>query len=68
MVFLLHDPSVGGFSGSPAWLLGNQTMGGTIYPKKLVGIVSGSLSDNLKGGGLAVIVPAYYIKEILDKY
>ncbi len=65
-IFLLDDPSIGGFSGSPIWGIGAVTWGGTKPVNKIIGIVSATVHDNLYG--MAVVVPSFYINEILDKF
>ncbi|SKC59156.1 hypothetical protein [Ohtaekwangia koreensis] len=62
---LLENPSMQGLSGGPV-LVGIDQVGYTFGPNQtiLVGIVHGTYSDNT-GGKLAMITPAYYIREIL---
>ncbi len=62
---LLENPSMQGLSGGPV-LVGIDQAGYAFGPNQtiLVGIVHGTYSDNT-GGKLAMITPAYYIREII---
>ncbi|MGA2624483.1 MAG: hypothetical protein ABSF91_11560 [Bacteroidota bacterium] len=68
--YLLDDPSISGFSGSPVFelptnlIVGDQEMFVTAY--RLMGLVHGSISDKT-GGGFAAIVPAKYIIETIKQ-
>ncbi len=67
--FLLEDPSVGGFSGSPVYALGGiQLIDNTATSGKLkcYGIVNGTMSDDT-GGKFAAVVPAAFISEVILK-
>jgi hypothetical protein len=68
--FLLEDPSVGGFSGSPVYdLPGTQLRGNALVFKKglkCYGIVHGTLSDNT-GGKFTAVVPSAFIVETINK-
>ena len=70
--FLLQDPSVGGFSGSPvcdfhlpSLYSGEITFrsGGVIC----YGLVHGTISDNT-GGKFAAIVPSIFIRQLIDQW
>ena len=70
--FLLQDPSVGGFSGSPVFDLHLPSMeSGAIFFRSsgstCYGLVHGTLSDGT-GGKFAAIVPALFIRQVIDQY
>lgn len=67
--FLLDDPSISGFSGSPLFelpqtLIINEEQ---IFVKayRLMGLVHGTIGD--KNSGFAAIVPSIFIKETIEK-
>jgi hypothetical protein len=66
--YLLEDPSVGGFSGSPLYVLPQsyylQDTTINIRSYFCVGIVSGMIGDTT-GAKFAMIVPSSYIKELI---
>jgi hypothetical protein len=70
--YVLDKPSIGGFSGGPAYLLptpyfkdGKQIFfGGVNNPPLFVGLVHGVVSDKA-GNGLAVIVPSKFIVDVI---
>lgn len=66
--FLLDDPSISGFSGSPVFELPTQLVAGKepvfVNVYRLMGLVHGSIADKT-GGGFAAIVPSRYIIETL---
>ena len=66
--FLLDDPSISGFSGSPVFELPTQLVVGTtqtfVNAYRLMGLVHGSIGDKT-GGGFAAIVPSKYIVETI---
>jgi len=72
--YVLDKPSIGGFSGGPAYLLptpystGNKTIyfGGPNPQPLFVGLVHGLISDK-NGNGLAVIVPSKFIVDLILK-
>ncbi len=68
--YLLGDPSIGGFSGSPVFELPTQFMLGdrplTVHGIYLIGLVHGSIGDKNTGGGFAAIVPSKYILETIS--
>jgi hypothetical protein len=67
--FVLEDPSVGGYSGAPCFDTGIIKLGiATITSSdtKCYGMVRATLSDNT-GGKLAVVVPSFYIVELLNE-
>lgn len=70
VMFLLDSPSVGGFSGSPVFLLPNAfSQGGALVfgnGSFCLGLVHGTVSDQT-GGKMAAIVPVAYIAETLEK-
>ena len=70
--FLLQDPSVGGFSGSPVFDLHLPSMesGGISFRSSgstCYGLVHGTISDKT-GGKFAAIVPALFIRQVIDQY
>lgn len=68
--FILDSPSVGGFSGSPVFILpatyndGNKTIfsGPVMY---CVGLVHGTISDST-GGKFAAVVPSAHIAQLIE--
>jgi hypothetical protein len=70
VVFLLDNPSIGGFSGAPVFLLpsAHAQGGGLVFSAGTfcVGLVHGTLSDST-GGKLAAIVPVAFITEVLEQ-
>jgi hypothetical protein len=68
--FILDSPSVGGFSGSPVFVLpatyndGNKTIfsGPAMY---CVGLVHGTISD-ATGGKFAAVVPSAHIAQLIE--
>ena len=68
--FILDSPSVGGFSGSPVFIIsGIYTKGYAMVSfnkTTCYGLVHGTISDNT-GGKFAVVVPSKYIFDILNK-
>jgi hypothetical protein len=66
--FLLDDPSISGFSGSPALELPTELVseGGPVFVKvyRLMGLVHGSISEK-NGRGFTAVVPSRYILETL---
>ncbi|WP_271785318.1 toxin-antitoxin system YwqK family antitoxin [Aquimarina algiphila] len=70
--FLLDDPSIGGFSGGPVLNIDQSFINNRIYnflpytgrPLKIVGLIHGTIKDNL--GGFAAIVPSFQILETID--
>lgn len=70
--FLLQDPSVGGFSGSPVFDLHLPSMesGGISFRSSgstCYGLVHGTISDKT-GGKFAAIVPALFIRQVIDQF
>lgn len=69
-LFVLQDPSVGGFSGSPVFKPShyNTEMRTTLGPVdyEVIGIVSGTISDDT-GGKFAAITPVYFLAELLKR-
>jgi len=70
-VFLLQDPSVGGYSGAPVFDIDRPVLGpGSIglRPAKLlcVGIISSTLSDDT-GGKFGAVVPSSAIRAVIEK-
>ena len=71
--FLLQDPSVGGFSGSPVFDLNMPIMEsrGLAYRSAsgpiCYGLVHGTISDDT-GGKFAAIVPGIFIRQVIDQY
>lgn len=69
--FLLDDPSIRGFSGSPVFELpANLIYGGMAYNVKstaLMGLIHGSYGDNSTYGGLTAVVPSKAILEVIEK-
>jgi hypothetical protein len=69
--FLLQDPSVGGYSGAPVLDLGAPVLssaGISIRQAGLVcyGVVSATIPDET-GGKFALVIPARYVRELLDQ-
>lgn len=67
--FLCEDPSIGGFSGGPAfdisiYKMGSVTMAGS--GTKLFGVVHGTVGDNT-GGKMAAIVPSHFIFDLIPE-
>ena len=63
--FCLENPSVGGYSGCPVFDLGYSTDGVMTITKDKTwchGIMHGTMSDTT-GGKIAMVTPAYYIKD-----
>lgn len=68
--FCLENPSVGGYSGCPVFDLGYSTNGAMTITKEKTwchGIMHGTMSDNT-GGKLALVTPAFYLKDIIQGY
>lgn len=69
--FLLDDPSIRGFSGSPVFELpANLVYGGrniNVQSIALVGLIHGSYGDNSTYGGLSAVVPSKAILEVVEK-
>ena len=67
-VFYLDSPSIQGASGSGLYITIDKGGIGMInYPATtMVGIISGTHSDGT-GGKLAIVMPSYYIWELLEK-
>ncbi len=66
--FCLENPSVGGYSGCPVFDLGYSTNGVMQITKERTwchGIMHGTMSDNT-GGKIAMVTPAYYIKDLIE--
>jgi hypothetical protein len=67
--FILADPSIGGYSGSPVCRLDLPIrMGGaTMSAGQVVecyGVIHGTLSDDT-GGKMAAVTPAYYLSDLM---
>ena len=68
--FCLENPSVGGYSGCPIFDLGYSTNGVMSITKEKTwchGIMHGTMSDNT-GGKIALVTPAFYLKDIMCGY
>lgn len=66
--FCLENPSIGGYSGCPVFDLGYSTNGLVTMTKEKTwchGIMHGTMSDNT-GGKIAMVTPAFYLKDIID--
>lgn len=66
--FCLENPSVGGYSGCPVFDLGYSTNGVITTTKEKTwchGVMHGTISDET-GGKIAVVTPAFYLKDIID--
>ena len=66
--FCLENPSVGGYSGCPVFDLGYSTNGIMTTTKERTwchGIMHGTMSDDT-GGKIAMVTPAFYLKDIID--
>lgn len=71
VVFILQNPSIGGYSGAPVFKLPSTfSAGGAIAFSKpdghVMGLVHGTLSD-ATGGKLAAVVPVAYVTELLER-
>lgn len=67
--FCLENPSMGGYSGCPIFDLGYETNGvATISRGKTIchGIMHGTIYDET-GGKIAMVTPAFYLKDIIEK-
>lgn len=65
--FCLENPSVGGYSGCPVLDLGYETNGTMTVTRDQTwchGIMHGTLGDDT-GGKIAVVTPAFYLKDII---
>lgn len=65
--FCLENPSVGGYSGCPVFDLGYSTNGLMTMTKEKTwcyGIMHGTMSDDT-GGKIALVTPAFYLKDII---
>lgn len=66
--FCLENPSVGGYSGCPVFDLGYSTNGIMEIRKERTichGIMHGTMSDNT-GGKIAMVTPAFYLKDLIE--
>jgi hypothetical protein len=66
--FCLENPSVGGYSGGPVFDLGYSTNGVLEIKKDKTlchGIMHGTMGDNT-GGKIAMVTPAFYLKDIIE--
>ena len=66
--FCLENPSVGGYSGCPVFDLGYSTNGVIATTKEKTvchGIMHGTMSDET-GGKIALVTPAFYLRDIID--
>lgn len=65
-IFILENPSCGGYSGGPVLDLGNKVSYGLVQssPTYFYGLMHGTISDNT-GGKFAVVTPATYILQII---
>lgn len=70
--FLLQDPGVDGYSGSPVfdYASGYFRQGGVVSlggrQVKVTGVLSGTRNDR-SGGKMGVVVPTFYIQELIAK-
>ena len=66
--FVLQDPSIGGYSGAPVFILVAHRFGSIIMKglnaKSCIGIIHGTISD-ATGGKLGVVTPAKYVYELI---
>lgn len=68
--FILEDPSVQGFSGTPVYAMSEVRIGGIGLGGgrfACIGLVHGTLKDNT-GGKFAAIVPAYFIIQLIENH
>ncbi len=66
--FCLENPSVGGYSGCPVFDLGYSTNGVMEITKERTwchGIMHGTMSDTT-GGKIALVTPAFYLKDLIE--
>jgi hypothetical protein len=66
--FLLQDPSIGGYSGAPVFVLKTFEFGNTpmksIDVASCIGLIHGTQSDNT-GGKLGLVTPANYVYDLI---
>lgn len=65
--FCLENPSVGGYSGGPVFDLGYSTNGVIQMTKETTcchGIMHGTIIDTT-GGKIAMVTPAFYLKDLI---
>lgn len=66
--FVIQDPSIGGFSGAPVFVLKTYLFGSTLMKgvdvDSCVGLVHSTISDNT-GGKLGVVTPANYVYDVI---
>ncbi len=62
--FLLDQPSVGGMSGAPVFVIPG---GGSAQPPRCVGLISQTIADE-SGGQFAAVVPSRLIKQVVEKH
>jgi len=66
--YVLQDPSIGGYSGAPVFVLRTYRFGNTLMNgvdvDSCIGLVHGTVSDNT-GGKLGLVTPANYVYEII---
>jgi len=69
--FMLQDPSIDGFSGSPVYLMpGLGFVGGGIQSKgpfKCVGLITATKADT-SGGKMAIVIPSFYIRQMITGF
>lgn len=66
--FCLENPSVGGYSGCPVMDLGYETNGTMLITRDQTwchGFMHGTMCDET-GGKIALVTPAFYLKDLLD--
>lgn len=66
--FVLQDPSIGGYSGAPVFVLKTYRFGNTLMKgidvDLCIGLIHGTISDNT-GGKLGLVTPANYVYDVI---
>ncbi len=66
--FVLQDPSIGGYSGAPVFIVEAHRFGNTIMKgfdaNSCIGIIHGTASD-ATGGKLGLVTPAKYVYDLI---
>lgn len=66
--FILQDPSIGGYSGAPVFVIEAYSFGNTLMKgfgtKMCIGLMHGTMLDDT-GGKLGLVVPSKYIYDLV---
>lgn len=66
--FVLQDPSIGGYSGAPVFVMRTYRFGDTLMKGidvvSCIGLIHGTKSDNT-GGKLGLVTPANYVYDLI---